>query len=170
MLGKILKIFDKQEQPIKEITIEKLLELMAENEEEPPKALSECVNFRFLNEDEEFLFFGRIKTKECKRTKNIVVKVPRKKVMKNLPNLKKINGWEFKRQVLDKFFSWNQLMEEIATKKISSWTISLIENFKIEKDCINHNLEMKFISDEKVFKILNFKNKFEKKSFKLVEK
>lgn len=171
MLDKILKIFRKEEKPIEEITIERLLKFMANNQEEYPKDLPECVNFRFLNEDDKFLYYGRVKTKECRQTKNVVVKVSRQKVLTALPNLKKINGWEFSSKTIENSnFSFSQLTEEFLNKGIHVFKHENEHFFQINDDTINYKIILKITSDGQLIKKIEMIESFDKEKFEIIKK
>lgn len=104
MLERLFKIIRKEEPTIEKVSIEDLLELMSGNKKEPTKESAECINTRFLYEDEEFQYYGRIRTKKCKRIKTIIFRIQNNQIKTKPPNLKKIKGWEFKHQVMDNFY------------------------------------------------------------------
>lgn len=148
--------------------VEELLAIMADNEDEPPKELPECINIRYLYEDDQFLYFGKIKSKECPCTKSIVVKVEEGKALEKLPNLKDINGWEFKKQILEDS-NWSHLIEDFRKREVSSWEVDTNNHFKIEEEYIIYTLVLRFISKKVVVEKTELKGRFEKTTLKMVE-
>lgn len=159
--------FDKSN--TEEYEIEDFLELMTKNRKPTPKDFGECENFKYLNVDEEYLYFGRSITNNCEKANRKIIKLKLDHIEK-FPWLRNLKGWEFSDQMEIKDLVFSDLVSELGKLGIYSWNTGREDEIRILNEGIEYTRTLKVVSKGNTIKCFTDIGVFETETMKLIRK